>query len=357
MSIDDEWEQSSLVGKMAGQYLITREVASDGRRTLYEAESSELHARVTIGVVRTDGAPTTDRLRSGEKLRSLKQPGLVSVLDVGELDGGDLYIATERAIGASLRTVIRGKLLEQRRALAIMRQVLEALAVAHEAGAIHGDIKPENIIIATEGNAERVRLADFGVGTLAGPTKPGDARYAAPESALGVIDARADIYSVGAVLFELLTGHPPFFADDADALRRLHEYAPVQTLKQRAPDLSFNHALEELVAMALVKKHQARLQSASDMIAVLDHAAQSIDELASPPRRRKANDSLLLLAKDMMPASSPERSTDAAVVPVNVGRSVRALPWWTRALGLLRRLAQSLGAAARRLADRLRRGR
>jgi serine/threonine-protein kinase len=356
MPLDEARDGSALIGKMAGRYLIVSELATDGRRTLYEAENVELGVRVTLGVVRADGTPTAQRLVNGEKLRSLKQPGLVTVLDVGKLDGGDLYLATERAIGTPLRTLITGKLLEQPRALAIMRQVLGALAAAHEAGAIHGDIKPENIFVASVDREERVKLADFGVATLAGLAKPGDPRYSAPESALGAIDARADLYAVGAVLFELLTGHPPFFADDANALRRLHAYAPRQTLKQRAPDLVFNHALEELVAMALERKRDARFQSARDMIAVLDHAVQSIAELASPApdaaRRRKPNDSLLLLAKDLMAPSASEASTDVAI-PVNVGRHVPELPWPTRAIRWLRKAGDRLADRIRPILDRL----
>lgn len=264
----------------------------------------------------------------------------------------------EKPGSASLRELIAGKLLDQRRALAIIRQVLEALVATHATGAVHGDIKPENILVATVGKVDRVQLVGSAGATLGNVTTARDPRYAAPESALGKIDARADIYSVGAVLFELLTGHPPFWAEDADALRRLHAYAPRQTLKQRAPELSFVRALEELVAMALTKKREGRLQSATDMIAVLDHAVQSIEELASPepesssPRRRKANDSLLLLAKDLMPSSS-ESAAHAAVVPFNVGRQVPELPRSTRALDWLRNALGRVRLVPARLVDKL----
>jgi serine/threonine protein kinase len=350
MSIDETWgepgDEPAAVGSIIGGYRILSASATDERRTLYEAESVELGTRVTLGVVRGDGMPATERLRDGEKLRFLKQAGLTGVLEVGQLDNGDLFVATERAIGTPLRLMIKGGLLEQRHALAIVRQVLEALAAAHDVGAIHGDVRPENIFLARDGKVERVKLAELGVGTIAG-AKPGDARYCAPGSANGAIDARADIYSVGAVLFELLTGYPPFVANDPITLRRLHTYAPLQTLKQRAPERTFNHALEELVAMALAREPEARFQSARDMIAVLDHALQSIEELGSPvaPRRRPANDSLLVLAKQLMPASAPEPS--AAVVPVNVDRHVPELSLWTRLVLWLRRLFRRLRTKGR----------
>ena len=358
MAIDEEWG-SGLVGKKmaGGRYLIVSELATDGRRTLYEAENVELGLRVTLGIVRADGTPSTERLRNGEKLRSLKQPGLVSVLDVGKLDSGDLYVATERAVGTELRKLIAAAPIDQRRALVIVRQVLEALAAAHAAAAIHGDIRPENIIVSTDGRVDTVKVIDFGVATLTGATKSGDARYSAPEFALGAIDARADLYSVGAVLFELLTGHPPFFADNANALRRLHAYAPVQTLAQRAPDRSFIPLLEEIVAKALAKKRDARFQNAGDMIEALDNALQAIDEVAPPepepesPRRRKPNDSLLLLAKDLMPAA--QATNDAPLVPVNIDRKVPELPWHTRVLAQLRKALGRVRAELGKLDDKL----
>jgi serine/threonine-protein kinase len=357
MSIDEERAESSgLVGKRAGDYLIVSQLAADARRTLYVAEHVELGTRVTLGVVRGQGSGATERLREGEKLRALKQPGLVSVLDVGKLDSGDLFVATERAIGTSLRSLITGKLLDQRRALGIIRQVLEALAAAHAVGAIHGDIKPESNLVTADGGTDRIKLTDLGVATLAGATAAGDPRYSAPESSRQ-LDARTDLYSVGAVLFELLTGYPPFHSDDETTLRRLHAYAPVQTLKARAPDRTFVRALEELVAMALAKKPPARLQSAADTIALLDNALQSIVEAAPPEaeaaRRRKPNDSLLVLAKDLIPASQAE---EAPAIPVNTGRQVPELPITDRALATARSLerdARGVVASLRERFDKL----
>src|SRR5690606_32947040 len=128
--------------------------------------------------------------------------------------------------------------------------------------------------------------------------------------------------------FELLTGRPPFFADDPSALRRLHAYAPVQTLTQRTLGASFPDELEHVVATALAKKRDARFQSAADMIAALDPALQVIEktaEAAEAPRpeehaerRRIPNDSLFTLAKDLMPKQSPTGPATELLVPLNV---------------------------------------
>ena len=350
MSIDADWDQPGLVGQRAGHYRIVSEVATDNRRTLCEAEHVDDGTRVTLAVVR--GGATGG---GADKLRELNHTGLVRVLEVGKLESGEQFVATERAVGTSLRELIKGKRIEQRRALAIGRQAVEALAALHAAGAIHGDIKPENILVTADGRVERVKLVELGVGMLT--TAPGDPRYAPPESDRSAIDARGDIYAVGAVLFELLTGHPPFVSDDAKALRRMHSYAPTQTLKQRAPELSFVRALEELVAMALAKKPEARLQSAGEMLPLLDNAVHSIEEVAPPepevasPRRRPANDSLAQLAKGLMPKTSVEPL--AIAVPVNVDRHVPELPLPTRVWIWLRKAVARLRPLVDKLAEKI----
>jgi serine/threonine-protein kinase len=255
--------------------------------------------------------------------------------------------ATERPDGMTLRVLMAGVPMDQGRALRIIRQVLEALAATHDAGSIHGDVKPENVVILRGLGDIRVKLV--------GPARTGDPVYSAPECALGPIDARADVYSAGAVLFELLTGRPPFFADDASALRRLHAYAPMQTLKQRAPNLSFSDALESVVATALAKNRDARFQSAAAMIAALDPALQTIEAAATAsltaPRPPEHNDSLLLLAKDLMPSRSAEVANQP-FVPQNVDRNVPRLPRThklrraaTRGVSKLRRVHKRVAAA------------
>lgn len=274
----------------------------------------------------------------------------------GKADAAEQYVANERPNGRTLRDLIAEARLDQRRALLIIRQVLEALAEAHAAGEIHGDVTPENIILLPGLGDDRVKLRGGGTGARTAAPRPGNPVYCAPEFALGGIDARADIYSVGAVLFELLTRRPPFFADDANALRRLHAYAPVQTLTQRAPGVSFPEALEHLVATALAKKRDARYPSATDMIAELDPVLEAIEaaieaaqETPSPvERRRVPNDSLLVLAKDLVPQPKPATNTaNELLVPANVERTVPVLPWPTRAgLTLRRVLARARPIAA-----------
>jgi len=337
MSIDEQWDLSDLVGKVAaGRYVIVAELRSDDRRTIYEAEDVEQGTRVALGVLRA--ATASD---GGAKLRSLRHPNLAEVLDTGKLDSGEPFFTTEIVRGMSLRALMNGGHLEQRRALSIGRQVLQALAAVHEVGAVHGDVKPENVTITTDAHGvECAKLLDLGATMLSSADRVGDPRYRAPECASGSIDPRADLYSVGAMLFELLTDRPPFFVDDASALSRMHAYAPVQTLRQRAPQWGYAPELEELVATALAKKPDERFRSADEMTVALDAAMKSSAEAVQPaPTARAAqpavDDSLALLAQGLVPVA--ERHSEL-VIPLNTSRQVRELPWPTRALKLARRL-------------------
>lgn len=354
MSIDEQWDQSDqsgLVGKVAaGRYLIVAELSGDGRRTLYEAEDVEQGTRVSLGVLHA-GTATND----SATVRSLKHPNLAGVLDVGRLDSGEPFLTTEMVRGTSLRALIKRGQLEQRRALSIVRQVLQALAAAHEVGAIHGDVKPENVMVSIDPRGvEHATLLDLGVAMLSG-SGLGDPRYRAPEGATGNVDPRADLYSVGAVLFELLTDRPPFWGDDASALIRMHAYAPVQTLQQRAPERHYTAEQEELVARALAKKPDDRFRSAVEMIVALDAAVKAMPAAAMPerPAQPQADESLVRLAKDLI-AVTPRNSDP--VIPMNTSRQVRELPWHTRTLklggrlvGRARRLGQKLGESVRKL--------
>jgi hypothetical protein len=181
-----------------------------------------------------------------------------------------------------------------------------------------------------------------------GSRKPGDPLYSAP----GIVDARGDLYAAGAVLFEMLSGKPPFFADDAEALRRLHAYAPRQTLKQRAPDRAFPEEVETVIATAIAKARDARFRDAATMLAGIDRALDAVEASTPPPAPATPatpppalDESLVRLAADLMPAQSDERAS-APVVPVNVSREVPKLSLPSRIQQALRRTSRARLIAA-----------
>lgn len=294
--------ERDLVGTVVvGRYRVVAQLASGATADVYEAEHVELGTRVALKVLRaehTDSEVAARFLREGKTLAMFRHRNVVELLEVGRLDDGDAFLATELVRGLALRTLMSGGPVDPRRALGIARQIVDALGHAHAMGVIHRDVRPENILIANDGGQDLVKMLDFGVAKLvadtqtvlgeakltqAGMTAFGDPRYIAPECVTGgVVDARADLYSMGAVLFELLSGHPPFVDADPSTLMRLHTYAVAPRLEQRATGRSFTPQIEHVVGEALAKKPDLRFASASEMASAIDAALHSLDALPAP---------------------------------------------------------------------------
>jgi serine/threonine protein kinase len=293
---------ADLVGSLTSGYRVLARVGSGTMGHVYEAEDVERGTRVALKILhrqhQKEFAPRF--LREGKTLALLSHAHIVQLVDMGQLDDGALYLATELVPGISLRELMNQGPIAPARALAIMRQVLDALDAAHALGVVHRDIKPENIMLANDdGRQDLVKVLDFGVAKLLADTVAGlgeanltsvgfsifgSALYIAPESVTGQkIDARLDLYSVGAVLYEMLTGRPPFDHEDPAVLLRMQAFDPPPSLKHGAPALSFTPALEELVSRALAKQPDQRFASAADMIAALDAVVDTLQPARIAP--------------------------------------------------------------------------
>jgi serine/threonine protein kinase len=358
MSLDEDWGRSALVGTtVAGRYRVVAQRASGGRAELFEAAHVEHGAVVALAIVQVprEAAAAADRaLADIAAAPVFRNPHVVPLADAGRVDAGSVFFASELVRGVALRTHMSGPMIEQRHALGVMRQVLLAAAAGHEHGIAHRDLKPENIVLTKGGDGgDFVKLLDFAPGAMLSAAAAqlgeatlarvwqsafGDLRYISPECVLGKkVDGRADIYSVGAVLYELLTGHPPFVADDVAALMRLHAYAPIQPLHQRAPGRTFTPELEALAVGALHKTPEQRYRSAFEMVTAIDDALRSLGEPPPGEEERPKRDSLAALAPRPPEAPLPP----PPVVPANVDRLVRPLPWWTRMWRWLGRMGKS----------------
>jgi eukaryotic-like serine/threonine-protein kinase len=371
-----------LVGTVVdGRYRLVAPIGTGATGVVYEAEHTTTGVRVALKLLEpaATGENTAARFRREGKAMSLfHHRNIVELLDVGATPGGEVYLAVELVRGVSLRAVIDDGVVGPQRALPIVRQILDALAHAHAMGVIHRDVKPENIMLADGGapdGADLVKMLDFGVAKLMHDTAfalgeskltstgfacIGTPLYIAPESVLGLaVDGRADLYAVGAILFEMLTGAPPFDAEEAEALLRLHTAAPVPSLRDRAPDASITPQLEFVIANALAKKPEHRFVSAADMAAAVDAALRSYEVEPDPawvhanptPRTSPAQPGeTLVCASPPIPPPAPPvvRRTASARIRDRVRH--RARDAWTWARRHKRITAPAAGFAALLLA-------
>lgn len=244
---------------------------------------------VAVKTLRSDlAADETFQARFGREAQSaaaLNHPSIVAVYDTGEgvnEQGVHVpYIVMEYVEGQTLRDILRGtetgrKILPER-ALSITADVLSALDYSHRSGIVHRDIKPANVMVTPSG---QVKVMDFGIARAIADTSSamtqtaaviGTAQYLSPEQARGeTVDARSDIYSTGCLLYELLTGRPPFVGESPVSVAYQHVREEAKPPSQLNPDVSV--AIDRIVAKALAKRVDDRYQSASDMRADIETA-------------------------------------------------------------------------------------
>jgi len=277
--------------RLAGRYVLDELIDTGGMASVWRGRDEVLARIVAVKILREDfaGNPTlaTRFQREAVAAARLTHPNIVSVYDTG-VDDGVSYIVMEHAEGRNLQDILsqRGAM-EPEEAAAVVRPVLSALAYAHANRVIHRDVKPANILMGDHG---RVQVTDFGIAkaAFAGAdlTTTGNAlgtvRYLSPEQAQGAeVDARSDLYSVGIILYEFLTGRVPFLAesDMATALMRLNQ----DPLPPRAFRGSIPRDVEAVVLRALALRPEDRFQSAESMAAALERAVGEVDLAATHP--------------------------------------------------------------------------
>ena len=254
-----------------GRYRIVRRLGAGGMANVYLAQDTELGRPVAIKIL-NDRYANDDLFverfhREAKSAASLSHPNIVSIYDRGEAEG-TYYIAMEVIDGTSLKEAIRASgRLRPAQAIAYTRQILSALRFAHRNGIIHRDIKPHNILIGPE---ERLKVTDFGI-ARAGASQMtetgsimGTAQYLAPEQARGAqVTAAADLYSVGIVLYEMLTGEVPFTGDTPVEIAMKHLNEPPRPPSSRAPGIPAD--LDRVVVRALAKSPDDRYASAEEL--------------------------------------------------------------------------------------------
>jgi serine/threonine-protein kinase len=274
---------------LAGRYEILEKIGDGGMAVVYRARDKLLNRPVAIKVLRpqyvTDANFVDSFRKESRSAASLTHPNIVSIFDVGK-DGNVYYIVMELVEGRPLSEIIREKgPLDYRFVLKISEQIASALSVAHKNNIIHRDVKPHNILITQDGHA---KITDFGIAravtdgtTVNDNTVKGTVHYFSPEQGRGMyMDERSDIYSLGIVMYEMLTGQVPFDADNAVAIAVMHMNDRMPQPSRLVPGVP--PALEQIIMKATEKHQVNRFKNADEMLEALRNVDRLTGGFADP---------------------------------------------------------------------------
>ncbi|MBK6461699.1 MAG: protein kinase [Myxococcales bacterium] len=324
---------------LAGKYRLDSVLGEGGMGIVYRATHVELGEPLAVKFLKAAWAARPEfRARFRREaviLARLRHPGIVSVLDFGEL-GGELYMAMELIAGVALADVIaKDKTpIARLRVAPIFDELLAVIEAAHDAGIVHRDLKPENVmLVPAKDRAERVKVLDFGIAFLAGEegaqrltetgTVRGTPHYMAPEQCKGVhVGPEADIYAVGIMLFEALTGTTPFDSSGASGLMVQHMFVDPPRLAESGVKPEVSRGLEELVARALAKRPEDR-PTARAMREELTSVFRGTDFAAFADRGALERSRMAALSRsDRAITGVGEAASAGGIAPVATGAAV-----------------------------------
>ena len=330
----EDWNVDQFIGKvLANRYKVSRRIGVGGFGAVFEAEDTKIGKRVAVKVLArelvSDSAMLTRFRKEAEASSKVGHENIIDITDFDRTVNGYYFLVMEYLEGTDLGSIIRtGERLPVSRILGVMIQVARALYAAHNKGIVHRDLKPGNIfLIDRAGSPDFVKVLDFGISKFmeldeesSRLTKTGQIigtpLYMSPEQALGEedLDHRVDVYSLGVIMYELLTGQPPFTAVNYLGIIAQHASDPPKPPRKVRPDLDIPPQVETIILKCMAKQPEDRFSTMAEMEGALIHALATVDPASA-----------VTFAPDATP---PSILTTATGVSQRRLTSTRSVPVW-----------------------------
>ncbi|UQA55873.1 serine/threonine-protein kinase [Polyangium aurulentum] len=327
-----------LLGQViAGRYRIEDLIGEGGMGAVYRAQHTGMKKRLAVKVLHPEMLGLNEAVERFEREAiagaHIEHPNVAAASDFGRLDDGSYFLVLELLEGEHLRSIINRGPLPVPRALRIAQQIAHALRAVHKLGIVHRDLKPDNVMLARrERESDVVKILDFGIAKVPvnalAATRPGlvnpltktgmaygTPEYMAPEQALGEeIDGRVDLYALGVMLYEMLSGARPFDAESRVQLLGMVASKPAPRLSERFPLLGVPPRVEAITMRLLEKSKDARFATADEVIAALDEALAALDRAANKPaevemQRAAIGEAATIYALNPVPANPTSMPT------------------------------------------------
>ncbi len=335
-------DPKKLLGQViAGRYRIEELIGEGGMGAVYRAQHTGMKKRLAIKVLHPEMLGLNEAVERFEREAiagaHIEHPNVAAASDFGRLEDGSYFLVLELLEGEPLRAIIGRGPLPVPRALRIAQQIAHALRAVHKLGIVHRDLKPDNVMLARkERESDVVKILDFGIAKVPvnalAATRPGfvnqltktgmaygTPEYMAPEQALGEeIDGRVDLYALGVMLYEMVSGARPFDAESRVQLLGMVASKPPPPLSERFPQLGIPPNVEAIAMRLLEKSPDKRFASADEVLAALDEALTALDRAAGrasavpadlETTRAAIGEAATIYAQNQLPASATSMPT------------------------------------------------